>query len=232
MKLEGYKSGIYNRIEDYRAFILSKINYNWGWEDTKINRLLEEASFRIGELNAYSLLVPNIDVYIKIFNKFEAINSSKIDGKEAKLEDIFGEDKVHDENTINILNEIQNLEAGMDYGVNKVKAGQNIETKMLSEIHRILFEGTKKDKNAIGRLRNTQNWVGGETPKNAIFVPPPHMEVTECLADFEKFILNDDTDTPDLVKIAMLHYQFETIHPFMGGNRKNWKIDYSVISSK
>ena len=69
MKLEGYKSGIYNRIEDYRAFILSKINYNWGWEDTKINRLLEEASFRIGELNAYSLLVPNIDVYIKMFNK-------------------------------------------------------------------------------------------------------------------------------------------------------------------
>ena len=167
-----------------------------------------------------------------MFNKFEAINSSKIDGREAKLEDIFAEDKELDESTLEVLTEIQNLEAGMEYGRDKIQAGQNIETRLLSEIHKILMEGTKRDKNTIGRLRNAQNWVGGDAPKNAIFVPPPYMEVTECLADFEKFILNDDTDTPNLVKIAMLHYQFETIHPFMGGNRKNWKSYCSIISPK
>lgn len=232
MKLEGYKSGIYNRVEDYRAFILSKINYNWGWEDSKINKLLEEASFRLGELNSYSLLVPNIDIYIKMFNKFEAINSCKIDEREAKIEEILGENKELDENTLEVLKDIQNLEAGMNYGKDKVKNGESIDTRMLGEIHKILMEGTKKEESTIGRLRNSQNWIGGDTPKNATFVPPPYAEVAECLVDFEKFILNDDTDTPDLVKIAMLHYQFETIHPFVGGNRKNRKSDNSIISSK
>ena len=232
MKLEGYKSGIYNRVEDYRAFILSKINYNWGWEDTKINKLLEEANFRLGELNSYSLLVLNMDIYIKMFNKFEAINSCRIDGKEAKIEEILGENKELQGDILEVLKNIQNLENGIIYGRDKVNNKNNIDTRMLSEIHKILIKGTNKEGNTTGRLRNSQNWIGGDAPKNAIFVPPPYAEVSECLTDFEKFILNDDTDTPNLVKIAMLHYQFETIHPFIGGNRKDRQNDNSIISSK
>lgn len=221
MKLEGYKSGMYTRVEDYRAFILSKINYNWCWEDSKINKLLEEASFRLGELNSYSLIEPNMDIYIKMNIKVEAINSCKIDKKEVKIEEAFGENKETEEEKKLIVKEVQNCEAGIRYGIEKVKDIKRINTKLLSEIHGILMQELGKEEKSIGKLRTSQNWVGGDTPKNANFVPPPHTEVVECLTDFEKFVDNDDTDTPELIKIAMLHYQFETIHPFLSGNRKN-----------
>lgn len=232
MKLEGYKSGIYNRIEDYKAFILSKINYNWGWEDTKINKLLEEASYRIAELNSYSLLIPNIDIYIKMFAKVEAINSCKIDGREVSLEELYIENKEIQEDKIEVINDVKNCEDGMNYSINKVRSGEKIGTTLLSELHEVLMKNTKGENKLSGKLRTSQNWIGGESPRTASFVPPPHTEVLECLTDFEKFVLNDETDTPNLVKIAMLHYQFETIHPFMNGNRKNRKNDSSIISSK
>lgn len=221
MKLEGYKSGMYTRVEDYRAFILSKINYNWGWEDSKINKLLAEASFRLGELNSYSLIEPNMDIYIKTYTKVEAINSCKIDQKEVKIEEAFGENKGTEEEKKLIIKEVQNCESGIRYGIEKVKDVQKINTKLLSEIHGILMQELGKEERNVGKLRTSQNWVGGDTPKSASFVPPPHTEVVECLTDFEKFVDNDDTDTPELIKIAMLHYQFETIHPFLSGNRKN-----------
>ena len=146
MKLEGYKSGMYTRVEDYRAFILSKINYNWSWEDAKINKLLEEASYKLGELNSYSLLFPDIDIYIKMNIKVEAINSSKIDKKEVSIEEIFGESKeLEDKKTT--IKEVQNCEEGIKYGIEKVKETQKINTKVLSEIHGVLMQELGKEEN-------------------------------------------------------------------------------------
>lgn len=87
MKFEGYKAGMYTRVEDYRAFILSKINYDWSWEDPKMNKLLAEAARQIGEMNAYSACVPNIDIYIKMYRLVESYKSMKIDGSSVTAED-------------------------------------------------------------------------------------------------------------------------------------------------
>lgn len=93
-----------------------------------------------------------------------------------------------------------------------------IDTNTIKDIHQVLMKDFKEEETKPGKLRNSQNWVGGDSPKNAEFVPPPHTEIVECLTDFEKCIANDETDTPYIVKAAMLHYQFETIHPFVSGN--------------
>lgn len=95
---------------------------------------------------------------------------------------------------------------------------KKVDTNLMKELHRILMQGRNETAKMPGTLRNRQTWVGGESPKDADFVPPPHTEIIECLADFEECINNDETDTPDLVKCAILHYQFETIHPFISGN--------------
>ncbi|MCI8621149.1 MAG: Fic family protein [Clostridia bacterium] len=218
MKLEGYKSGIYTRVEDYRAFILSKINYNWSWEDTKINKVLEEASRRLGELNSYSLLVPNMDVYIKMFEKTEIANSYNIDGIDVKIEEFFGESKETENEKLYDIRSLENYERTIALGKEKISNSEEIDTKLLLLLHKNLIEGTKEENKNPGRFRTSQNWIGGVSPKEASFVPPPHTEVEECLMDFEKFVKNNDTDTPELVKIAMLHYQFETIHPFLSAN--------------
>jgi len=86
MKLEEYQSGNYVKVNDYKAFIPSKINYNWGWDDTKLDKLLAEANRQIGELNAYSLLIPNVDLYIKMHVKIEANKSSRIEGTRTTVE--------------------------------------------------------------------------------------------------------------------------------------------------
>ncbi len=223
MKLEGYKAGIYTKIDNYRAFILSGINYNWSWEEPKINKLLEKASRLLGELNAYSLYMPRIDTYIKMFEKIEANKSCKIDGIDENIQDCFINSKDEKKEKLRNLKKIENTEKAIEYGKEKIREGSKITTNLLCDIHKILMQ-EEIEEQKLGRIRTSQNWVGGENIENAEFVPPPHTELVECLTDFEKFIQNDDTETPDLIKLAMLHYQFETIHPFFSGNgriRKN-----------
>ena len=89
---------------------------------------------------------------------------------------------------------------------------------MIRELHKILMQGVRGDHKTPGEFRTSQNWIGGSMPSNAVYVPPPHTDIAECLTDFEKFVNNEEIDTPDLIKIAILHYQFESIHPFLDGN--------------
>jgi len=218
MKLEEFKSGQYVKIDNYRAFIPSKINYNWGWDDTKLDKLLAEANRQIGELNAYSLLIPNVDLYIKMHVKIEANKSSRIEGTKTTIEeDLLDVSDINPEKR-NDWEEVQNYVKATNYGVERIRKGFPVCTRLIREIHEILMSGVRGEYKTPGEFRISQNWIGGSMPSTAIFVPPPHTEVTECLSDFEKFINNEEIDTPDLIKIAILHYQFETIHPFLDGN--------------
>lgn len=101
---------------------------------------------------------------------------------------------------------------------NKSKNGYAVDSRLIKEIHKILMKEEEGEQKNLGRLRTSQNWVGGSSILEAIYIPPPYNEVEECLKDFDEFISNNDIDTPDLVKLAILHYQFESIHPFIGGN--------------
>lgn len=218
MKLEEYKSGKYVKMNDYKAFIPSKINYNWGWDDTKLDKLLAEANRQIGELNAYSLLIPNVDLYIKMYVKIEANKSSRIEGTRTTVEeDLLDVSDINPEKRDD-WEEVQNYVKATNYGVARIKEGFPVCTRLIREIHEILMQGVRGEHKTPGEFRISQNWIGGSMPSTAVYVPPPHTEIAECLSDFEKFINNEEIDTPDLVKIAILHYQFESIHPFLDGN--------------
>ena len=218
MKLEDYKSGKYVKINDYKAFIPSKINYNWGWDDTKLDKLLAEANRQIGELNAYSLLIPNVDLYIKMHVKIEANKSSRIEGTRTTVEEDLLDIKDINPEKRDDWEEVQNYVKATNYGVERIKNGFPVCTRLIRELHKILMQGVRGEHKTPGEFRTSQNWIGGSMPSNAVYVPPPHTEIAECLTDFEKFINNEEIDTPDLIKIAILHYQFESIHPFLDGN--------------
>ena len=218
MKLEEYKSGEYVKMNDYKAFIPSKINFNWGWDDTKLDKLLAEANRQIGELNAYSLLIPNVDLYIKMHVKIEANKSSRIEGTRTTVEeDLLDVTDINPEKRDD-WEEVQNYVKATKYGIERIRDGFPVCTRLIREIHEILMQGVRGEYKTPGEFRVSQNWIGGSMPSTAVYVPPPHTEVTECLSDFEKFINNEEIDTPDLIKIAILHYQFESIHPFLDGN--------------
>ena len=218
MKLEDYKSGEYVKMNDYKAFIPSKINYNWGWDDTKLDKLLAEANRQIGELNAYSLLIPNVDLYIKMHVKIEANKSSRIEGTRTTVEeDLLDVTDINPEKRDD-WEEVQNYVKAINYGVERIKEGFPVCTRLMRELHKILMQGVRGERKTPGEFRTSQNWIGGSMPSNAVYVPPPHTEIAECLTDFEKFINNEEIDTPNLIKIAILHYQFESIHPFLDGN--------------
>lgn len=218
MKLEEYKSGEYVKMNDYKAFIPSKINYNWGWDDTKLDKLLSEANRQIGELNAYSLLIPNVDLYIKMHVKIEANKSSRIEGTRTTVEeDLLDVTDINPEKRDD-WEEVQNYVKATNYGVERIKEGFPVCTRLIREIHGILMQGVRGEHKTPGEFRTSQNWIGGSMPSTAVYVPPPHTEIAKCLSDFEKFINNEEIDTPDLIKIAILHYQFESIHPFLDGN--------------
>ena len=218
MKLEDYKSGEYVKMNDYKAFIPSKINYNWGWDDTKLDKLLAEANRQIGELNAYSLLIPNVDLYIKMHVKIEANKSSRIEGTRTTVEeDLLDVTDINPEKRDD-WEEVQNYVKATNYGVERIKEGFPVCTRLIRELHKILMQGVRGEHKTPGEFRTSKNWIGGSMPSNAVYVPPPHTEIAECLTDFEKFVNNEEIDTPDLIKIAILHYQFESIHPFLDGN--------------
>ena len=223
MKLEEFNAGEYIKVNDYKSFIPNKINYDWVWNDSELNKLLAEANLQLGTLNGFAEQIPNIDIYIKMHVKVEANKSSRIEGTRTTI----------DEDLLEILDvnpekrddwqEVQNYVEAVNYGINRIKE-LPVCTRLIKEIHTILMQGVRGEHKNPGEYRTSQNWIGGSRPSNAIYVPPIPNEVGNCLSDLEKFINNDEINTPDLIKIAMIHYQFESIHPFLDGNGRIGRI--------
>lgn len=223
MKLEEFNAGEYIKVDDYKSFIPNKINYDWVWNDSELNKLLAEANLQLGTLNGFAEQIPNIDIYIKMHVKVEANKSSRIEGTRTTI----------DEDLLEILDvnpekrddwqEVQNYVEAVNYGIDRIKE-LPVCTRLIKEIHTILMQGVRGEYKNPGEYRTSQNWIGGSRPSNAIYVPPIPNEVGNCLSDLEKFINNDEINTPDLIKIAMIHYQFESIHPFLDGNGRTGRI--------
>ena len=150
--------------------------------------------------------------------KIEANKSSRIEGTRTTVEeDLLDVTDINPEKRDD-WEEVQNYVKAINYGVERIKEGFPVCTRLIRELHKILMQGVRGERKTPGEFRTSQNWIGGSMPSNAVYVPPPHTEIAECLTDFEKFINNEEIDTPDLIKIAILHYQFESIHPFLDGN--------------
>ena len=222
-KLEDFKAGQYIKVDDYKSFIPSKINEDWIWNDSQLNKLLAEANLQLGTLNGFAEQIPNIDIYIKMHVKVEANKSSRIEGTKTTIdEDLLEKLDVNPEKRDD-WQEVQNYVEAINYGIKRINE-LPVCTRLIKEIHSILMQGVRGEHKNPGEYRTSQNWIGGSKPSNAIYVPPIPSEVGSCLSDLEKFINNDNINTPDLIKIAIIHYQFESIHPFLDGNGRTGRI--------
>ena len=217
MKIEQFVSGKYLQQQNYKSFSPAKINSSWTWEDVKINTLLAEANRKVGGLDAFSLHVPDTDIFIEMHVIKEATKSSKIEGTQTHIEEAIKKESEIDPERRNDWQEVRNYIDAMNTSINKLKTFP-VSTRLLKEAHKILMRGVRGEHRHPGEFRTSQNWIGGATINDAVYVPPVHTEVNELMGDLENFLHNEQVDVPVLVRAAIAHYQFETIHPFLDGN--------------
>ena len=204
----------------YNAFIPEKISGIWNYNDPETVFLLQKANLALGRLDASARKIPNIDVYIKMHLRTEANKSSRIEGTQTTIEEDMLPEQAIDPERRNDHVEVQNYIRAIHFGIEQITnpGGLPLCCRLLKEIHKILMSGVRGEQKTPGEFRRSQNWIGGSSIMDARYVPPPESELPELMTDFEAFMNCCDDYVPDLIKIALLHYQFETIHPFLDGN--------------
>lgn len=217
MKFEEFKSGSYIQQQEYKSFSPTKINQQWIWEDAKINTLLAEANRKLGSLDSFALQVPDIDIFIEMYIAKEAAKSSKIEGTKTEIEEALKKESEIAPERKDDWQEVQNYIEAMNTSISKLKT-LPVSTRLLKDAHRILMKGVKGAHKNSGEFRTSQNWIGGATIHDAVYIPPVHTEINELMSDLEKFLHNNQIDVPVLIRAGIAHYQFETIHPFLDGN--------------
>ena len=217
MKIEAFKSGIWKKHYQYKSFSPTFINREWTWDDPRINVLLEQANRALGELNAFSLIVPNVDLFLEMHIAKEAHTSSRIEGTRTEIEEALMPEEAVSIERRDDWHEVRNYVDAMNSAVAELER-LPVSNRLLCQTHAVLMKGVRGQGKNPGEIRLMQNWIGGTGPMDAAFVPPHPSEVNDLMGDLEKFLHNEDIVVPDLVRAAIAHYQFETIHPFNDGN--------------
>ena len=215
--LEEFNAGVLSKGAGYNYFIPEKINKQWIWNDSKLNTLLEKASIGLGQLNSFSFLVPNIDLFIQLHVTKEAVISSRIEGTQTQIDEAFLQEEDISPERRNDWREVNNYTEALNFAVAELEK-LPLSSRLLRKTHEILLQGVRGEHKQPGEYRRSQNWIGGSSPDDAVFVPPAHTYVNELMGDLENFLHNDEINVPALIRIAIAHYQFETIHPFLDGN--------------
>lgn len=216
-EIEKFNAGRYESGYGYKYFIPETINNQWCWKDPSINKLLEKASIKLGELNSFSRLVPNIDLFIQLHVVKEAVVSSRIEGTQTRMDEAFLPATEIQPERRNDWKEVTNYIKAINSAIEKLQQ-LPISSRLIKLIHKELLNSVRGEHKLPGEYRKSQNWIGGISLADAKFIPPSHQYVEELMSDLEKFLNNEESDIPALIKIAIAHYQFETIHPFLDGN--------------
>ena len=217
MKFETFKAGRWHPRYRYKSFEPVLVNHDWTWEDPTIHLLLESANRALGELNAFSLIVPDIDLFIHMHVVKEAQTSSRIEGTQTGMDEaLLSEEHIRPDKRDD-WREVRNYVDAVNTAVTEL-ATLPLSNRLLKQTHAILMRGVRGEHKNPGEFRTTQNWIGGSGLADAAFIPPGQDGVPDLMGDLEKFWHNQAVTVPHLVRIAISRYQFETIHPFSDGN--------------
>ncbi len=215
------RSGVYIKQkiggESYQAYVPAPLPPRSSLDLNQLYPPLEKATSALAELNSITKTIPNPTLFIYMYVRKEALLSSQIEGTQSSFSDLILFEH-HDKPQVSRddVEEVSHYVKAIQYGLKRLKKGFPLCLRLLCEIHAILLSGGRGMAKRPGEFRHSQNWIGGTRPGNALFVPPPPEQMTECLYALEDFL--HDTSMPVLVKAGLIHVQFETIHPFLDGN--------------
>lgn len=187
--------------------------------DPALQEALEKAQIALGRLDGVSAILPDPSLFLYMYVRKEAVLSSQIEGTQSSLSDLLMfESEAAPGAPMDDVKEVSRYVAAMDYGLSRLREGFPLSLRLIQEVHGVLLSEGRGSDRSPGEFRRSQNWIGGTRPGNAIFVPPPCDEVMPCMGALEGFFHGRPERTPTLVKAALSHVQFETIHPFLDGN--------------
>lgn len=221
MKLESKRAGmLMNTTRGYSAFIPAKLPPDPPIViDPEMQKLLSLADRKLGRLDGITQILPNPELFVAMYVKKEAVLSAQIEGTQASLVDVLNTPSSEsNDRAYNEVIEVVNYVNAMNWGLQKLHT-LPLSLRLIRSIHKILLEDVRGSNKNPGEFRKTQNWIGpqGCTLETATFIPPTVVEMEKAMADLENYMYEDD-DVPALIKIALIHAQFESIHPFLDGN--------------
>ncbi len=217
MKFENFHAGNFVKRYQYKSFEPVPINHDWGWDDAIINTLLESANRALGELNAFSLIVPDIDLFVRMHVIKEAQQSSRIEGTQTGMDEaLMSEEQIQPEKRDD-WREVHNYVDAINAAIESMHT-LPLSSRLLRQTHLTLMQGVRGEHKQPGEFRISQNWIGGSNLTDAVFIPPHPDSVPELMSDLEQFWHNQEIYVPHSIRVAISHYQFETIHPFLDGN--------------
>lgn len=217
MEIRKFKAGsLQNRFE-FKYFLPEKINHTFVWSDAETGVLLEQASRKLGELNSFSQIVPDTDRFIIMHVFKEAVVSSKIEGTQTNIEEAMIDEQDVEPEKRDDWKEVNNYVLAMNQAIAELET-LPLSNRLIKQTHKQLLASVRGAHKTPGAFRISQNWIGGVSLADAVFIPPIESAVPELMSDLELFLNNQDISIPHLIRIAIAHYQFETIHPFLDGN--------------
>jgi Fic family protein len=217
MNISNYKSGKLVQRVEYKSFEPSFINKQWILDNAALVLHLSKADQKLGELNAFSQLIPDVDFFIKMHVLKEGTKSNRIEGTQTNIDEAVQKEEYINPDKKDDWQEVQNYVEAMNTAIVELN-NLPLSNRLLKKTHKMILKGVRGKHKQPGEFRISQNWIGGNSLADATFIPPHHDGVLDYMSDLEQFIHSENSNLPHLIKIAILHYQFETIHPFLDGN--------------
>jgi Fic family protein len=215
--VKAFKAGSLVPRGGYSSFEPTLLAREWRLDDMGLINLLGQADRELGRLDMFSEHIPDVDLFIRMHVLKEATQSTRIEGTQTDMDEALRPRADVAVERRDDWEEVHNYVAAMNDAVKRL-AELPLSSRLIRETHAILMRGVRGRDKLPGEFRRSQNWIGGASIKDAVFIPPAHVSVPHLMTDLERFIHDDRHPFPEIMKAAIVHYQFETIHPFLDGN--------------